>query len=82
MSILSNALPIQYLRPGQIGVVAHVLGAPDRVQRLKELGLREGAPLEMVTDGDACIVRLNGHKLCLRADDFMQVLVEPGSENG
>lgn len=52
---------------------------PDQVHRLEELGMRSGAEVQMVQPGSACIVRLAGSKLCVRADELLRVLVRPGA---
>jgi Fe2+ transport system protein FeoA len=46
---------------------------------MHELGLRDGADIEMVQSGSPCIIRLAGHKLCFRADELFSVLVRQGS---
>jgi len=71
-------VPLQLLDAGQIAAVTHVVGQRDTVHRLHELGLRQGVEVEMIQPGSPCIVRLDGHRLCLRADDLLSVLVQPG----
>jgi Fe2+ transport system protein FeoA len=61
---------------GQSAALAEIIGLPDQVQRLKELGFRKGANLEMVRSGSPCIVRLQGHTLCIRGNELLNVLVE------
>jgi Fe2+ transport system protein FeoA len=46
---------------------------------MHELGLRDGAAIEMVQSGSPCIIRLAGHKLCFRADELLSVLVRQGA---
>ena len=62
----------QELRDHQVG---QLVGAPDQVRRLEELGLRAGARLEMIRSGAPCIIRVDGSKLCFRNDDSLRVLV-------
>ncbi len=64
---------------GQKALVDQVLGAPAHVQRLRELGLRDGAQVEMLQPGTPCIVRLGEQKLCFRADEITSVLVRAGA---
>lgn len=71
-----DLIPLHHLVAGSSGVVAAVLGDLDQVQRLRELGLRDGESVEMVQSGSPCIVRLGGQKLCFRADDLLSVLVK------
>jgi ferrous iron transport protein A len=75
---VDELVPLELLSAGQSGDVGHVLGAPDTVHRLEELGLRGGATIEMVQSGSPCIIRLAGQKLCFRTDDVMRVLVRRG----
>jgi Fe2+ transport system protein FeoA len=65
------------LTRGQIGHVRAVLGKPEDVHRLKEIGLHDGTSIEMLQPGSPCLVRFGGQKLCLRMDDLASVLVEP-----
>ena len=61
--------------------MGQVVGQPEQVHRLEELGLRGGTTVEMVQNGSPCIIRLAGHKLCFRADDMLHVLVRRGERN-
>jgi ferrous iron transport protein A len=70
-------VPLQLLDAGQVAAVTEVVGHRDTVHRLHELGLRRGAEVEMIQPGSPCIVRLDGHRLCLRSDDLLNVLVTP-----
>ena len=70
-------VPLQLLDAGQIAAVTDIVGHRDTVHRLHELGLRRGAEVEMIQPGSPCIVRLEGNRLCLRADELLNVLVRP-----
>lgn len=72
---MPELVPLSVLRSGQIGEVGQLVGAPDQVRRLEELGLRAGARLEMIRGGAPCIIRVDGSKLCFRNDDSLRVLV-------
>ena len=74
---MHDLIPLSTLRPGETGLVQQVLGAAEQVQRMEELGVRDGASIEMVQPGTPCIVRLAGHKLCFRAGELLSVLVRP-----
>jgi ferrous iron transport protein A len=76
---MHDLIPLMQLRTGDRAAVDCVLGPPDDVHRLEELGLRAGTPVEMIQPGSPCIVRLAGNKLCIRADDLLSVLVRPES---
>jgi Fe2+ transport system protein FeoA len=81
-----SLLPLFQLEPGQRARIRQLMGMPDQVHRLEELGLRAGSTVEMVQPGSPCIVRLDGGKLCFRGTEAFSVLVrscgsasEPGS---
>jgi Fe2+ transport system protein FeoA len=75
---VNDSIPLQCLEIGSIGAVTAVVGHGDLVHRLDEIGLRQGAEVQMVQAGQPCIVRVNGQRLCLRADELLRVLVRPG----
>src|SRR4051812_25122220 len=62
-----QVIPLSLLSAGQTARVDAVLGGGDLLQRLRELGLRDGAEVRMVRSGSPCIIRLDGQKFCLRA---------------
>ena len=66
------------MRAGQTAEVGVVMGQPEAVHRLEEIGLRGGTKVEMLQPGSPCIIRLAGHKLCFRADELLSVLVRTG----
>ena len=79
---MHDLIPLNLLAPGQSADVGQILGQPDQVHRLEELGLRGGAKVEMVQSGSPCIIRLAGHKLCFRSgDDMLRVLVRRGARD-
>ncbi len=71
-------IPLHMLPQGHCAQVRQVLGGPELVQRMEELGLRGGAFVEMISPGSPCIIKLSGHRLCFRADEVVTVLVQPG----
>lgn len=71
-------IPLRFLAAGERGRVSELTGAPDAVQRLRELGFCLGAMIEMLQPGSPCIVRLADHKLCFRDSDSLGVLVKCG----
>jgi Fe2+ transport system protein FeoA len=70
-----SLIPLHTLSPGQSAVIRQLLGKPDDVRRLEELGMRAGQAVEMVDAGVPCIVRLAGAKLCFRGAEAFQVMV-------
>jgi len=74
-------IPLHLMQPGERGRVVSVTGTAELVHRLHEIGLRDGRQIEMVQRGSPCIVRLDGHAICFRADETMSVLVAmPGDD--
>ena len=71
----TEAIPLNRLKPGQSGLVSRVDGPPDHVHRLEEFGICRGARVQMFRAGSACIVRMAGNKVCIRADGLLQVFV-------
>jgi ferrous iron transport protein A len=74
-----DLVPLTFLRAGQRGRIGEVLGGGDVVHRLRELGLRDGAAVQMVRPGSPCIIRLDRQKLCVRSDQVASVLVRAGA---
>lgn len=72
---MTHAVPLHMLSPGDTAHVAHISGETELRRRLHEMGLAEGQRVEVLQTGSPCILRLNGHKLCLRAEDLLRVLV-------
>jgi ferrous iron transport protein A len=65
------------LSAGQTATVETVMGGSDHAHRLREIGLRDGATVQMIQPGNPCLVRLGGQKLGLRSDALATVLVRP-----
>jgi Fe2+ transport system protein FeoA len=74
-----DLIPLNLLPPGAFARVDQVVGQAEHVHRMHELGLRDGAAIEMVQSGSPCIIRLAGTKLCFRADELLSVLVRQGA---
>lgn len=68
------------LAAGQSAVVESVMGASDAAHRLREIGLRDGATVQMIRPGNPCLIRLDGLKLGLRSDALASVLVRREAE--
>ena len=77
-SLAGPLIPIRRLRNGQTAAVRQLVGQPQQVQRLRELGFRDGAEIRMVRSGSPCIVRLGTKDLCFRAAEVLGVLVQIG----
>ncbi len=70
-------LPLDMLRAGEWGEIETVCGQPAFINRLAELGLREGCRVRVVQSGVPCLLDLGGCRLCLRTDECAQILVRP-----
>ena len=75
---MPETFPLQLLTSGQRARVDQVLGLPDEVHRLHELGVRIGTSIEMLQSGTPCIVKLDGARLAFRDHDGFRVLVRLG----
>ena len=72
---LENIVPLELMACGEFGHVVQVDGPPEIVHRLAEMGLREQASIRMIQPGSPCIIAVNDHRLSLRADEEVEVLV-------
>ena len=72
---MPELVPISLLNAGQVVEVRQIVGRPEQVRRLEELGLRSGVVLELVRGGTPCIVRVGATKLCFRDGEMCSVLV-------
>jgi ferrous iron transport protein A len=68
-------VPLTLLRAGQKARVGEIVGAGDLVHRLREMGLHDGALVQMVRPGSPCIIKVHGHRLGFRMNDIARVLV-------
>jgi ferrous iron transport protein A len=70
-------IPIASLCRGEVASVSQLVGLPEHVRRLEELGLRSGARIEILRGGSPCIIRVDGATLCFRDDERVRILVSP-----
>lgn len=75
---MHGLVPLNRLHAGETAQIVEVVGRADQVQRIKEIGLRDGVEISMVREGSPCIIRLAGQTLCIRANEMLNVLVRPG----
>ncbi len=73
----SDLILLGFLTAGQTAVVETVMGGTDDIHRLREIGLRDGATVQMLQPGNPCLLRLEGQKLGVRSDALATVLVRP-----
>ena len=72
---MTDLIPLLQMTAGAIAEIGQLVGAPQDVHRLEELGLRGGAKVEMLQSGNPCIIRLAESKFCFRPSEAMGVLV-------
>jgi ferrous iron transport protein A len=72
----SRVIPLGRMSSGERATLVDVVGQPEQVRRMQELGFRCGMSLEMIRAGSPCIVRLCGQTMCIRGNEFLNVLVE------
>jgi Fe2+ transport system protein FeoA len=77
---MPDLVPLHHLPNGDSARVMHILGCPEQVQRVKEMGICDGAEIEMVRSGTPCIIRAGSQTLCVRGNDLLTVLVERGAK--
>ena len=75
-SSVSQILPLELLRRGERGVVNDLSGDEAIIHRLAEMGLRPGVLFTMLQPGQPCIVCVGEHRLTLRLDPTLQILVD------
>ena len=75
---MDDLMPMTMLQSGQVAEIGDLFGLPEMVQRLEELGIRRGVPVEMVQPGNPCIVRVAGSKFCFREGEIARVFVRVG----
>jgi len=71
----NDLIPLCRLRAGQSGCVGQVFGTCDEVHRLREMGLYDGAQVQMIRPGSPCIIRLHGQRLGFRMNDCAHVMI-------
>ena len=67
--------PISTARRGDALVVRHLVGDAGDCHRLREMGLREDAPVSVVCVGGAVIAQVQDAKVCLSRSMAESVLV-------
>ena len=72
---MSEFISLTALRPGQVAEIGEVVGPLAHIRRLHELGLRNGAFIQMIRCGSPCILRVDGSTLCFRDDDSLRLVV-------
>ncbi|GIW98446.1 MAG: hypothetical protein KatS3mg111_1779 [Pirellulaceae bacterium] len=74
------ALPLVQLRAEEAACVVELVGAPDEVRRLAEMGLSVGATIRMIRPGAPCLLAVGdtgAKRLSLRLSGEVDILVAP-----
>lgn len=71
-----DAIPLDCLQAGEIGLIAWIDGQPDFITRLAEMGLRPGVIVRMIQPGKPCILAIHGQRLSVRVEPDTQIFVE------
>jgi Fe2+ transport system protein FeoA len=72
---MHDLIPLAALRRGESAEVCELVGSPERIRRLEELGLRHGVRLDMLRQGSPCIFRIDGTTMCFRHEELVSVMV-------
>jgi len=75
---MPDTFPLQLLASGQRARIDQLVGRPEEIHRLQELGMHVGKPVEVLQGGSTCIVKLDGTRLAFRDHEGMRVLVRLG----
>jgi len=73
----SVPLPIEFLPCDSEGTIVEMCGRPCQVQRLEELGIRQGCNVRMVCRGEPCLICIEGRRISLRLGDSADIFVVP-----
>lgn len=73
-----NQMPLGHCAPGEAVRVESLGTDTTFANRLRAMGIHDGAELDVVRTGATMIVRLKqGSRLCLRSDDVAHIWVSP-----
>ena len=71
-----QVVPLEFLSVGERGRIYDLDGDRGLVDRLAEMGVRQGVEIHMVQTGSPCIVAFDNHRFSFRVDEAVSVLVE------
>jgi Fe2+ transport system protein FeoA len=74
---MPNIIPLHLTDSGTSAEVVEVLGNPEQVQRVRELGFCNGTSIDVVQGGSSCIVKLGGNTICMRTNELLNIFVKP-----
>lgn len=70
-----GVVPIQFLTPGESGVVSEVSGTSAVIHRFAELGIVKGAAVRVVRSGEPCIVEVGQSRVSLRCAHQVEIFI-------
>lgn len=71
---ITEIFPLDSLSRRERGTVFDLEGPASVVHRMREIGIREGATIEMVRPGQPCLVCIDNRRISIRCQDC-QILV-------
>ena len=71
-----QVVPLEFLSVGERGRICDLNGNRGLVDRLAEMGLRQGVEIHMIQTGSPCIVAFDNHRFSFRCDETASILVE------
>lgn len=73
---MNDLIPLRSMQAGESAEIAEIIGDPTCRQRLHDLGLAHGTRFRVIRQGDPCIIRFSGTKLCFRQNESTSVMVK------
>ena len=71
-----QVVPLEFLSVGERGRICGLHGDQGLVDRLAEMGVRQGVEIHVVQTGSPCIVAFDNHRFSFRCDEAVSVLIE------
>ncbi len=70
-----NMFPLDLLSDGETGEIAAVMGDPDWISRMTEIGISVGRKVRVLRQGSPCLLEVEGARLSVRSENTMHILV-------
>ena len=71
-----QVVPLEFLSVGERGRICDLNGDRGLIDRLAEMGVRQGVEIHIVQAGSPCIVAFDNHRFSFRGDEAASILVE------
>jgi Fe2+ transport system protein FeoA len=75
----SVPLPLEFMPCESQATIVEMCGRPCQLQRLQELGIRQGCNVRMVSRGEPCLICIEGRRISLRLGESAEIFVVPTS---